>query len=206
MRKTIDQVLLSECLANDRRAQRELYDRSFPHLNFMIGRYLRNSNEREDVLQETYLRIFRHLGDFNPGKAGFATWSGRIAINCCLRRNDADKVRSTEAFRLDAHDTGQPPEVLEELTDAELLCWLQTMPIDLYTVFSLHAIDGFSHREIGGKLDITAALSRQRLSRARKWLRNALQREDAPQLLQRRATDNLQLAPLIALLYLLTKI
>lgn len=176
----VDAALLRACLANDRRAQRVLYDRTLPSLGFVVRRYLRDPAERSDALQETYLRVFRHLADYDAGRGGFLTWAGRIAINCCLARNAAAERRPTEAFRPAVHDRPAPPTVVRELTDSALLAWLQTMPGELYLVFSLYAVDGYSHGEIAEQLGITRAASRQRLRRARTWLQAELKRTHTP--------------------------
>ena len=176
----VDAALLRACLANDRRAQRMLYDRTLPSLSFVVRRYLRNADNRGDVLQETYLRVFRHLADYDARRGSFLTWASRIAIHCCLARNTAAERRPTEAFRPALHDRPTPPTVVHELTDSALLAWLQTMPGELYLVFSLYAIDGYGHGEIAEQLGISRVASRQRLRRARTWLRAELERTHTP--------------------------
>jgi len=69
------------------------------------------------------------------------------------------------------------PEVIEKLSTNDLIAWLKRMPEAYYPVFSLSVIDGFSHPEIAEMLNIDAALSRKRLSRARAWLKQEMVRD-----------------------------
>ena len=68
------------------------------------------------------------------------------------------------------------PDVLERMAVEDIVKVLRTMPEEQYTVLNLHAFEGFSHDEIGEMMGITAALSRQRLSRARKWVKQRFDR------------------------------
>ncbi len=163
--------LINACASGDRNAQRRLYTVLMPYLNMVCRRYLFNTSETQDVLQETFVRIFTHLGQYDAGKSAFKTWATRIAINFCLKNNTKRKHTATDELFLNLHDTPIPPEALKNLSNNDLLALLKTMPETFSQVFNLHVIDGFSHEEIAEILGIEAALSRQRLSRGREWLR-----------------------------------
>ena len=76
----------------------------------------------------------------------------------------------TDEFKQEEHSQVISPEVLGQLSDADLLAFLKTMPPNYFEVFNLYIIDGFNHKEIAGMLSIDESLSRKRLSRAREWL------------------------------------
>ena len=156
-------------------AQRQLYDALLPYLNAMCKRYLYDGNYLKDVLQETFINIFNYLDQFDIQKASFKTWSTKIAINACLKYNQKNKNSQTEELRLELHEAPVGAEVMIYLSNEEMINWLKKMPVQYYEVFNLHVIDGYSHNEIGQLLSIEAALSRQRLSRARAWLKKRLQ-------------------------------
>lgn len=166
--------LLAECLANRRTAQRALYDRSLPALSTLARRYLRNDSDLKDVLQDSYLQIFQKLGQYDAAKASFLTWASRVVINNCLKRNAKQQQQATDELCTENHAPALDPEVLAKIGEAELRTWLKRMPAELHTVFLLHVVDGFPHKDIAGMLSIEPALSRQRLSRARKWLAREL--------------------------------
>jgi len=86
MNTGINQQLISACVANQRAAQRELYDRCLPYLGLIARRYLREEAEIKDVLQDSFIAIFQKLHQFDPSRASFKTWSTRVVINNCLKR------------------------------------------------------------------------------------------------------------------------
>lgn len=166
--------LIGLCLSNNRNAQKQLYDILLPYLNVICLRYLRNSSELSDVLQESFISIFKNLHQYDPGKASFKTWATKVTINNCLKNNDKRKQRATEELVISLHDPKVAPEAIKNISNKELLAWFKKMPESYYAVFNLYVIDGFSHQEISELLKIEESLSRKRLSRSRAWLKEKL--------------------------------
>lgn len=138
----------------------------------MIGkRYLRNEAELKDVIQETFIHIFKNLRQFDVRKASFKTWSTKIAINNCLKLNAKNNRSNTVELIVDLHEPKIEPDVIDTFTNEELLLWLKKMPFQYFEVFNMYVIDGFSHDEIAKLLNIESSLSRKRLSRARAWVK-----------------------------------
>lgn len=162
--------LIQRCISNERSAQRQLYDRVLPYLTTIASRYLHDRSFLKDVLQEAFIDLFKNMEKYDPGIASFKTWAVRILINQCLKAN---RIKSNVKY-LDSAIAELPTRVdagiLEQLEDEVLLRFLKTMPVDLYAVFNLHVLDGFSHKEVADILDISEQVSRKRLSRARIWL------------------------------------
>ncbi|MEM1358398.1 MAG: sigma-70 family RNA polymerase sigma factor [Bacteroidota bacterium] len=174
MKNRVDIQLIAACLTNDRKAQRQLYDLALPTLSLVCRRYLVSQTDLKDALQDTFISIFQHLDQYDVRRANFGTWANRIAINTCLKKNAALKRGRTVEFSPTKHGKRIDPEVLDKLSNEDLIKWLQQMPRPYYEVFSLYVIDGFSHGEIGELLHIDMVLSRKRLSRARGWLKKHL--------------------------------
>lgn len=174
MNVEINIELIAKCLANNRESQRRLYDTLLPHLNIICRRYLANESNLKDVLQETFVNIFRNLNQFDIQKATFKTWSTKIAINSCLKNNIKNKRNYTEELIINLHEPKALPEAIENLTNEELIQWLKQMPKQYFEVFNMYVIDGFSHPEIAEILGIEESLSRKRLSRSRAWLKKKL--------------------------------
>lgn len=177
MKQGIDQRLIANCIANQRAAQRRLYELTVPYFTVIARRYLRNPEDLKDTLQDSYLNIFHKLEQFDPARAGFKTWATRVLINNCLKRNTSGQKNATEELIVERNQKSTSPGVIEKLSTDELIVWLKRMPEAYYAVFSLNVIDGFSHPEIAGMLNIDAALSRKRLSRARAWLKQEMVRD-----------------------------
>lgn len=171
--------LIASCLANERVAQRELYDRCLPYLSLVARRYLNNEAETKDVLQDTFVQLFRKLQQFDKTRASFKTWSSRVVINNCLKRNAKSDRQATVELNPETDATAIAPEVLTTFDNKELTDWLKQMPAEYYEVFNLSVVEGYNHAEIANLLGIDATLSRQRLSRARKWLAKACQADES---------------------------
>jgi len=174
MSKQVDIQLIARCLANDRGAQRDLYDQCLPYLNLTCRRYLINSSDLKDALQNAFISLFGSLGQFDVQKASFKTWSTRIAINACLKCNRKRKQGGTQELIINMHDREIEPEVFARLSNEDLVAWLKQMPRPYFEVFNFYVIDGFSHQEIAEMLCIDPQLSRQRLARSRAWLKKRL--------------------------------
>jgi len=166
----IDKELIKACKAKDRVSQKKLYDKLLPYLNAVCRRYIFNYSDLNDCLQETFINIFRSIDKYDPSKSQFTTWAVRIAINCTLKLNSRLNETGAIEFDLELHSQRMDPEVISKLNTEDLIRFLKAMPSDHLTVFNMHVVDGFSHKEISEMLNIDIALSRKRLSRARIWL------------------------------------
>lgn len=162
--------ILDQCVAKDRAAQKKLYDVLLPYLASVCRRYLINNSDLDDALQESFVNIFNHIDQFDPSKGAFMTWAVKITINCSLKLNKKMyKLKTTEIGNGSAQKVIEPV-VYSDMNNDEMIRFLRRMPNAWFEVFNMHVVEGFSHKEIGEILGIDESLSRQRLSRARKWL------------------------------------
>ena len=162
------------CLEGNRIAQRELYNCLLPYLNAICNRYLKNTSLRHDVLQESFITIFKKIDQYNPALGAFHSWSSRIVINNCLKKNQATKKFS--AYRTAPLEGMVDPEALSNLGIEDIERFLRTMPDKYYEVFMLFVVDEFDHGQIAEMLGIKVELSRKRLARARIWIQERLER------------------------------
>jgi len=169
---TISKDCIEGCVSKDQSSQKELYDITISYLNAICGRYLKNLSDRKDILQEAYILIFEKINQFNPEKGTFKSWSARIVINLCLRHNNRRATFISRPLDSDFDNEGVTPEILDQMTNDELINFLRTMPSKYYEVFNMFIIDAYTHEEIGEILSIKPSLSRKRLARARQWLLN----------------------------------
>ena len=168
--------LVQECLDGVPTAQRALFNRLLPYLKSAVRRYIWSETDVQDVLQEAFIRIFRNLDQFVQTKGQVHTWARKIAVNVAITegikeskrmsRLDSNSVTQEHEVYSDAHEH----DVLRKLDLESLLQSLQLMPRINYNVLFLYAVDGYSHDEIAAMMDITAVMSRKRLSRAKQWI------------------------------------
>jgi RNA polymerase sigma-70 factor (ECF subfamily) len=142
-----------------------------------IRAILGDPSETEDVLQETYVRAFTHLDQFQ-GRAQFATWLTRIAVHEALHRRKRRARFTTleDDFVNTLASPGFGPE--HGATDGELRRFLEAaierLPVDFRTVFVLREVEGLSTAETAESLDIPEETVKTRLHRARRQLQQQL--------------------------------
>lgn len=159
---------LEECLKGNRRSQRDAFRHLLPILRGVVRRYTWNEFDVQDILQEAFIKIFKNINQFDKKKGSFTSWSKRIAINTAINEG-----KKRMRHRVIDHDVSAPiePDVIHKMGLDDLIQTLTAMPTDQYRVLNLHLVDGFSHKEIGEMLNITPDVSRQRLAKARRWIK-----------------------------------
>jgi RNA polymerase sigma-70 factor (ECF subfamily) len=170
-----EQELISACLRKDRRAQQALYDRFSPTMYGVTRRYLRRTEDAEDVLIEAFIKVFRNLDSFN-NQGSFEGWIRRIVVNECLmflRKNYALKNFHEINERL---DEPHPSRFDKELEAQDILGLLDELPDGYRTVFNLYVLEGYKHREIAEELGISINTSKSQLILARRRLQELLEK------------------------------
>jgi RNA polymerase sigma-70 factor (ECF subfamily) len=184
-----DETLAARAAAGDDSAFEAIVER-FQARVYRLACRLTSDTEAPDVLQETFLQVYRHLPSFR-GESRFGTWLYRIASNAALMRRRASARRPAEPLevflpRFDAQ--GQhvttPAELqvasrADELLDRQVLAakardGLARLP-DLYReAFVLRDLEELSTAEVAHALGVEPATVRQRVHRARLMLRGYL--------------------------------
>ena len=169
-RQLSDQDLIVACLKNQRKAQRELYDRFSPMMKGICMRYAKSEIEADDILQESFIKIFKNLRDYShTGK--FGGWIRRITVNTAIEFYRKNSVYSQHMndLALEAETNGSIE--LFETVDLEILQQeIQQLPDGFRVVFNLYAIEGYTHKEISEQLGISTGTSKSQFSRAKKLL------------------------------------
>jgi RNA polymerase sigma-70 factor (ECF subfamily) len=165
-------------VARDRQAQRQLYSQLLPYLSAVAERYLHDTSYSGDVLQESFIKIFKNIEKYDAARAPFAQWAAKIVIYNAINYNR--RVVSPPFLEIQSagNDLLVNQPVAQDITDEYLLSVLKKMPKDYFEVFNLYIIDEYKHEEIAQILGITEALSRQRLSRAKAWLKQTFGYKD----------------------------
>ena len=156
-------------------AQSEIY-KLYADVLFGISlKYSRNYQDAEDTLQDSFLIIFDKIKQYN-NKGSFEGWLKRIVINTALQ-----KYRKKNHLQLikEVSDTEEVVEIDFEDTDLDigfLLKLVQELPDKYRLVFNLYVLDSYSHKEISEMLNISEGTSKSNLSRARKKLKEQLEK------------------------------
>jgi RNA polymerase sigma-70 factor (ECF subfamily) len=180
-----DQVLVQAAQRGDDRAFRELVTRHEDRVYRLALRMLRDEQDAEDVLQETFLSVYRHLDSFR-GDSEFSTWVYRIAANASLMKLRSRKATvSLDEPAPDGEEEGPPRDLAdwsvtpeEAILSSEIRTQmdraLQGLSEALRLVFVLRDIEGLSIEETARVLGISVPNVKTRLHRARLALRASL--------------------------------
>jgi RNA polymerase sigma factor (sigma-70 family) len=170
-----EKELVEGCIKEDRICQRFLWDKYAPKLLSVSIRYCKSREDAEDVLMESFVKIYNKLGDFRF-QSSLETWMRRIVANMSINKIRATKINDTidnEHLEISYDDHG-----FEMLNAKELLDMLQKLPVGYRTVFNLFAIEGFSHKEIADAMGIDEGTSRSQLAKARKALQELIEQNE----------------------------
>lgn len=162
--------LIQHCLANNRNAQRLLYERYKNAMYTLAFRMTGDFDTAAEVLQDAFLQVFRHLSNFQ-GKSTLGAWIKTIVVRTALSHLRRRHIRfeSLETH----HETGHVDWGLA--LDTEYLeRAIQALPEGYRAVFVLAEVEGFSHKEIGEMLGISEGTSKSQLFYAKKRLRETL--------------------------------
>ena len=159
-------------MQNDRRSQEELYKRFYPALMALCLRYVRDRNDAVEVLNDTFLKVFRQLARFDPAKGALYTWMKTIMIHTALDALRKQKaIRQREMVPGPDEEPGVDNDALAKMSGDQLLQIILQLPVTSRLVFNLYSIDGYSHREIAAMLGISEGTSRWHLNDARRQLK-----------------------------------
>ncbi len=165
--------IVQGCLRGDRVCQKRLFDRFAGKMLAVCMRFASHKMEAEDLLQDGFIKVFRNLHQFN-NTGSIEQWIRRIMINNAIK-NYHKKSNKNEIFQLDnIFESIQNPEVIDQLSENELLQMIKDLPDGYRMVFNLYAIEGYSHKEISEILQIEESTSRSQLVKARRALQEKL--------------------------------
>ncbi|KPH15099.1 RNA polymerase sigma factor [Chryseobacterium sp. ERMR1:04] len=166
----MERELLLECQRNDRNAQRKVYEKMAGKLYSVCKRYLKNDEDIEEVLADTFYKIFTKMDQLQNHDI-FEGWARKIAVNECLQ-----KLRSTKALHISLDDHSIESSDTTDIISFEkdILSLLNFLPEGCRAIFNLFAIEGYPHKEIAMMLSISEGTSKSQLNFARKKLQELL--------------------------------
>lgn len=156
---------------------REAYDRYAKQLYNTAFRIVGQTEDAEDVLQESFLEAFKHLPSFE-GRATMGTWLHRIVVNRSVNLLKARRMILTDT----EPDITVDPAPIEEEADLTLQVEqirraMMALPTGYRTVLSLHLFEGYDHEEIASILGIAPVTARSQYHRARNALLNIIRKK-----------------------------
>ncbi len=179
--KNTDQQLVDRVFKGDKHAFDLLVLRYQHRILGLIGRFINDPAEVEDVAQEAFIKAYRALPKFR-GDSAFYTWLYRIAINTAKnylvargRRPPSTDIDVDDAEFLENNTALadiESPEASQEKADLERVIYeaIDELPEDLRTAFTLREFSGLSYEEITEIMGCPVGTVRSRIFRAREAL------------------------------------
>jgi RNA polymerase sigma-70 factor (ECF subfamily) len=173
-----EEAILQGCLKNHAAAQRELYQRYSPKMLAVCFRFAHNREDAEDMLQDGFIKVFLQMHTFQS-KGAFEGWIRRIMVHTCINHLKKNKRFNESVDLIQASSAQVREESIPSIVQAkQIVDCIRLLPIGYRTVLNLYAIEGYSHKEISGMLDIEESTSRSQYTRARQMLEDILIRRN----------------------------
>ncbi len=166
--------LIKAVQKGDHAAFRKVFDRYSDTLMGMAWRYARNEADAQDILQESFIRIYTRIRDYE-GKGSFEGWMKRILVTTAInflkkRQKETERTAPEGVEEHEVEDENIPDNIAEK----ELLEALNELPDGYRMVFNLNVIEGYAHKEIAEMTGISEGTSQSQLFKAKKMLRERL--------------------------------
>ena len=184
--------IIQGCIRKSEKHREALYKKYFGYALSVAMLYNRERNDAIEIVDDSFLKVFLEIGRFDT-KQPFKGWLRKIVINTSIDKfrkrsrelplfeNEVlpeiiDNYGHANMYRNDVHSlNSMQPGIISQLAAKEIIAMLNSLPEIHKTIFCLYEIEGFSHEEIGGQMNIPVSSSRVYLTRAKKRLRELYQ-------------------------------
>jgi RNA polymerase sigma factor (sigma-70 family) len=157
----------------------DTYNRNIKKLIGICYRYVSDQKIAEDLAHDSFLVAMKKSGTFK-GKGHFDAWLRKITVNTALlylREVKAIQNNQKELLHQELINNDEKMFQKYDFTTQELLEAINKLPEHHRKVFNLYVIDGFTHKQIAEKLDISIGTSKSHLARAKKKLQQILNKK-----------------------------
>lgn len=173
-----DEILVAKAQAGDKRAFEMLMAKYERRVTRLVATIVFNNEDVEEVVQDTFVKVYRKLGSFRYESA-FFTWLYKIAINSAKNTLLAKVSQTTPNavvldnfadldLTIELHDQHTPEHALSHKQFGLLLGdAMQSLPPGLRDALELRILEGCSYDEIANQLNCPVGTVRSRISRAR---------------------------------------
>jgi RNA polymerase sigma-70 factor (ECF subfamily) len=173
-----DKKIIKGCLKGNKKAQNKLYSQYASVLLGICIRYCKSKEDAEDILQESFIKIFSNIAQLKNEDTIFF-WMRKIVINHAIRqsynkRNYVNQILFNDTEEVNRLDISYS---IDNSSCEELLLMIQELPDGYQTIFNLYAIDGYKHKEIAEMLNISESTSKSQYANAKKLLQLKIQKK-----------------------------
>jgi RNA polymerase sigma factor (sigma-70 family) len=158
-------------------AQRQLFDVYKSRLLALSYRYTNNRDDAQDVLQDAFIKIFSKINQVESAEK-LDSWLRQVTVRTAINFYHKRKHRQKWSVEIVAIDSASDDYeyLLSAIADRELLKLIDDLPLGCKIVFNLHAIEGYSHEEIGKMMEISTGTSRSQFHYGKNLLKQKLKK------------------------------
>ncbi len=165
--------IIKGCIEGNTKFQKKLYDRFSGKMYGLCLQYSRNAEEAKDILQEGFIKVYKNLEQYSF-TGSFEGWVRRIFVNTAIENFRNRKMKFSDFDTQDLSENFMLDNIVGEISAKEIMKLIQNLSPQYQMVFNLYAIEGFTHKEIAVKLNISEGTSKSNLSRARSILQTKI--------------------------------
>lgn len=171
--------LVRACQNNDPRAQTLFYNRFRTELIRICTRFARTRMESEDIYQESFVKIFRHIHDVNNIES-IESWMRSVVTRTAINYYHRTTKKEAQNHSMDMapmdFESNDHISIVDQLSIGMINEMISELPEGYKKIVNLHIVDGYSHIEIAETLSITDSTSRSQLLRGRNLLMKKLKK------------------------------
>ena len=167
--------VVEKCKANDRSAQLQLYRKYCDGMFIVAMRFVKNTDDAEDVLQESFIKAFQKLHQFK-GDVTFGAWLKRIVINKSIDflKSKKENVVSLDEGYMQVVEDDNNWNVPSTINIEQVRNAIDDLQSKYKYVVLMYLLEGFDHQEISQVLNISESACRTRLLRGKGHLKELL--------------------------------
>lgn len=172
--KQLHQSIIEACKQNNAKAQMQLYDLYYQAMYTVALRYVKNSFEAEDIMQDAFIKAFKKIHLYKE-EVAFGAWLKRIVINQSidwLKKRKLTLISINEEVTL--IEENDDWNVRATISYDDIVSSIDKLKEKYRVVLSLYLLEGYDHKEISQILEISEVTSRTHLMRGKKMVKEQL--------------------------------
>lgn len=174
-----EEEILKGCQRNKRLYQELLYRKYATKMYGICMSYAGDRSLAQDILQESFIKIFNKIKEFKS-EGSLEGWMRRIVANTAIdHMRQKQRIQNYITEKDEVNEESTNADGYEILKTQDILEQVSKLPEGARLVFNLYALEGFTHKEIAQKLNITEGTSKSQFNRARKLLMSWLNKLSA---------------------------
>ena len=167
--------IIKGCRKRHRDSQKKLYKRFYAYGMSITLRYADSRDQAAAILNDAFMKVFTNIKKYDTDRP-FKPWLRQIIVNTAInhyhKHKDTQKMDDLEAAD---EEMSRQETIISGISYDEIIEMVQQLSPAYRTVFNLHVIEGFKHKEIAEMLGISVGTSKSNLSKAKQNLKTILQ-------------------------------